>query len=71
MPAALRSPPPTRPPASPRTSPGEPSPAGADAGGTPGGYVVLRGVPWSLYEQLLDVVGDGLPRMTYDDGTLG
>lgn len=32
--------------------------------------LTLRGVPWSLYEQLLAVVGDGLPRMTYDRGML-
>jgi len=30
----------------------------------------LRGISWRLYEQLLDAVGDGLPRMTYDRGTL-
>src|ERR1700735_3562914 len=32
--------------------------------------LTLRGVPWSLYDQLLAVVGDGLPRMTYDRGLL-
>ena len=32
--------------------------------------LTLRGVPWSLYDQLLAVVGDGLPRMTYDRGML-
>jgi Uma2 family endonuclease len=32
--------------------------------------LTLRGVPWSLYEQLLELVGDGLPRMTYDRGML-
>lgn len=33
--------------------------------------VTLRDVPWSLYERLLALVGDGLPRMTYDSGALG
>jgi len=32
--------------------------------------VTFRGVPWSVYEQLLAIAGDGLPRMTYDRGTL-
>ena len=32
--------------------------------------LTLRGVSWSLYDQLLAVVGDGLPRMTYDRGLL-
>ncbi len=32
--------------------------------------MTLRGVPWPLYEQLLAVVGEGLPRLTYDRGTL-
>jgi Uma2 family endonuclease len=32
--------------------------------------LTLRGVPWSLYKQLLEVVGDGFPRMTYDRGML-
>jgi Uma2 family endonuclease len=32
--------------------------------------LTLHGVPWLLYEQLLAVVGDGLPRMTYDRGML-
>jgi Uma2 family endonuclease len=32
--------------------------------------VALRGVPWHVYDQLLAVVGDGLPRMTYDRGLL-
>src|SRR5438105_3883440 len=32
--------------------------------------LTLRGVPWSLYEQLLAAIGDGLPRMTYDRGML-
>ena len=32
--------------------------------------LTLRSIPWSLYEQLLAAVGDGLPRMTYDRGTL-
>ena len=32
--------------------------------------LTLRGVPWSLYEQLLAVVGDGQPRFTYDRGVL-
>ena len=32
--------------------------------------MTLRGVPWSLYEQLLEVVGDGFPRMAYDRGML-
>jgi Uma2 family endonuclease len=32
--------------------------------------LTLRGVPWSLYERLLALVGDGLPRMTYDRGAL-
>lgn len=34
------------------------------------GRVLLRGVPWSLYEQLLDLIGDGPQRMTYDNGLL-
>lgn len=40
------------------------------AGETVAHRVTLRGVPWSLYDQLLAVVGDGLPRMTYDRGLL-
>src|SRR5688572_18633311 len=32
--------------------------------------LTLRGVPWSLYTQLLEVVGEGQPRMTYDRGSL-
>lgn len=32
--------------------------------------LTLRGVPWSLYDQLLQLAGNGLPRMTYDRGTL-
>src|SRR5690348_12580720 len=32
--------------------------------------VTIRGVPWSIYEQLLAIAGDGLPRMTFDRGTL-
>lgn len=32
--------------------------------------LTLHGVPWSLYDQLLEVVGNGLPRMTYDRGAL-
>lgn len=32
--------------------------------------LTLRGVPWPLYAQLLEVVGNGLPRMTYDRGML-
>jgi Uma2 family endonuclease len=32
--------------------------------------VTLHGVSWMLYEQLLKVTGDGLPRMTYDCGKL-
>jgi Uma2 family endonuclease len=32
--------------------------------------LTLRGISWSLYEQLLAAVGDGLPRMTYDRGML-
>ena len=32
--------------------------------------ITLHGVPWSLYDQLLAVVGDGQPRMTYDRGAL-
>ena len=32
--------------------------------------LTLRGVPWSLYDQLLAVVANGLPRMTYDRGLL-
>src|SRR4051794_40755475 len=32
--------------------------------------LTLRGVPWSLYDQLLEVVANGLPRMTYDRGML-
>jgi Uma2 family endonuclease len=32
--------------------------------------LTLHGVPWPLYEQLLQVVGNGLPRMTYDRGAL-
>jgi Uma2 family endonuclease len=32
--------------------------------------LTLRGVTWSLYEQLLQLAGNGLPRMTYDRGTL-
>ena len=34
------------------------------------GRAVFHGVPWSLYESLLDEVGDGWPRLTYDDGDL-
>jgi len=32
--------------------------------------LTLRGIPWSLYDQLLAAVGNGLPRMTYDRGSL-
>ncbi len=32
--------------------------------------LTLRGIPWSLYDQLVAVVGNGLPRMTYDRGSL-
>src|SRR4051794_23323971 len=32
--------------------------------------VTMYDVPWALYDQLLHIVGDGLPRMTYDRGTL-
>jgi Uma2 family endonuclease len=32
--------------------------------------LTLRGVPWLLYDQLLGVVGNGLPRITYDRGLL-
>src|SRR5947209_16725400 len=32
--------------------------------------ITLRGIPWSVYEQLLAVLGNGLPRMTYDRGML-
>jgi len=32
--------------------------------------VTIRGVPWSVYEQLLAIAGDGPPRMTYDCGAL-
>jgi Uma2 family endonuclease len=32
--------------------------------------LTLRGVSWALYDQLLGVVGDGVPRMTYDRGLL-
>lgn len=32
--------------------------------------ITLHGVPWALYEQLLGVIGDGLPRVTYDRGAL-
>lgn len=32
--------------------------------------VTLHNVPWSLYGQLLELTGNGLPRMTYDRGTL-
>ena len=32
--------------------------------------LTLTGVPWRLYDELLTVVGDGLPRLTYDRGTL-
>lgn len=32
--------------------------------------LTLRGVPWSVYAQLLALVGNGLPRMTYDRGML-
>lgn len=32
--------------------------------------VALRGVPWSFYDQLLTVIGDGPQRVTYDRGRL-
>lgn len=32
--------------------------------------VALTNVPWHVYDQLLAVVGNGLPRMTYDRGRL-
>jgi Uma2 family endonuclease len=32
--------------------------------------MTLHGVPWAIYDQLVEVVGNGLPRMTYDRGTL-
>lgn len=33
--------------------------------------VILHGVPWSLYEQLLDLRGErAVPRLTYLEGTL-
>ncbi len=42
----------------------------AAAADSPDGRATFHGVPWSLYEDLLDAVGDGPPRLTYDDGTL-
>lgn len=36
----------------------------------PDGWAVFYGVPWETYEALLDVIGDGLPRVTYDDGAM-
>jgi len=50
------------------------APVSVPPAGSPGETVVhrltLRGVSWSLYDQLLSVVGNGLPRMTYDRGLL-
>lgn len=46
------------------------TPQGAPSPGTAESRVTLRRVPWELYEQLLAVVGDGFPRMTYDRGSL-
>jgi Uma2 family endonuclease len=33
-------------------------------------YVRLNGIPWEIYEALVDARGDGSPRMTYLDGAL-
>ena len=32
--------------------------------------ILIRNVSWQTYEALLEAVGDGLPRLTYDDGLL-
>ena len=32
--------------------------------------ILLQNISWPLYEALLDAAGDGLPRMTYNDGLL-
>lgn len=32
--------------------------------------ILIRNVSWETYEALLEAVGDGLPRLTYDEGEL-
>lgn len=57
--------------APPRTvAPPAAPPAASPPGETVARRITLRGVPWHVYDQLLAVVGDGLPRMTYDRGLL-
>ena len=31
---------------------------------------LIRNVSWENYEKLLEIIGDGLPRVTYDNGTV-
>ena len=54
------------------TAPPMPTPAEMiDAAlAAPDGRAVFYGVPWSCYESLLEAVGNGLPRLNYDDGDL-
>ena len=39
-------------------------------GDSPDGRAAFYGVSWQEYEALLELVGDGWPRLTYDDGAL-
>ena len=50
-----------------QAAPRAPSPPPSECIAQP---ITLDGVSWSLYEELLAVVGEGLPRMTYDGATL-
>jgi hypothetical protein len=46
------------------------APSALSPGETVARRITLRGVPWHVYDQLLAVVGNGLPRMTNDRGLL-
>jgi len=46
------------------------SPLALDEGEQESPGILLDGVSWELYEQLLDVVGDRSIRLTFDDGEL-
>ena len=37
---------------------------------SPDGRVAYHGVPWSAYEALLEEIGDGLPRVSFDNGVM-
>src|SRR5438309_1854526 len=61
------------PPASPTPTPDTvpvPAPAAPAYKETVVRRMTLHGISWGIYEQILSVVGDGQPRMTYDRGML-